>query len=135
MEGKCVLFKAFGDIDAFPLCVKSQEVDEIVNKMKEWLGLTGEIKSWSDFFNTRLGQILTTVGSIGLGLATWKLSNKVLGGLNTLMSLKKSGLDKAAAFTLGVSLAVTGITLEWSAIINTIKPGLSGFDFAIAEPA
>ena len=31
MEGKCVLFKAFGDVDAFPLCVKSQDVDEIVN--------------------------------------------------------------------------------------------------------
>ena len=31
MEGKCVLFKAFADVDAFPLCVKSKDVDEIVN--------------------------------------------------------------------------------------------------------
>ncbi|MDO4489996.1 MAG: malic enzyme-like NAD(P)-binding protein [Lachnospiraceae bacterium] len=31
MEGKCVLFKAFGDVDAFPICVKSKDVDEIVN--------------------------------------------------------------------------------------------------------
>ena len=31
MEGKCALFKSFGDVDAFPLCVKSQEVDEFVN--------------------------------------------------------------------------------------------------------
>lgn len=31
MEGKCVLFKAFGGVDAFPLCIKSQDVDEIVN--------------------------------------------------------------------------------------------------------
>ena len=31
MEGKCVLFKAFGDVDAFPLCIKSNDVDEIVN--------------------------------------------------------------------------------------------------------
>lgn len=31
MEGKCVLFKAFGDVDAFPLCIKSHDVDEIVN--------------------------------------------------------------------------------------------------------
>lgn len=31
MEGKCVLFKAFGNVDAFPLCIKSKEVDEIVN--------------------------------------------------------------------------------------------------------
>ena len=31
MEGKCVLFKAFGDVDAFPMCIKSKDVDEIVN--------------------------------------------------------------------------------------------------------
>ena len=31
MEGKCVLFKAFGDVDAIPLCIKSKDVDEIVN--------------------------------------------------------------------------------------------------------
>ena len=31
MEGKCVLFKAFGGVDAVPLCVKSKDVDEIVN--------------------------------------------------------------------------------------------------------
>ena len=31
MEGKCVLFKAFGDVDAFPLCIKSNDVNEIVN--------------------------------------------------------------------------------------------------------
>ena len=31
MEGKCALFKAFGDVDAFPICVRSKSVDEIVN--------------------------------------------------------------------------------------------------------
>ena len=31
MEGKCVLFKAFGNVDAFPLCIRSKDVDEIVN--------------------------------------------------------------------------------------------------------
>ena len=31
MEGKCVLFKEFGGVDAFPLCIKSQDVDDIVN--------------------------------------------------------------------------------------------------------
>ena len=31
MEGKCALFKAFGDVDAFPLCIKSNDVEEIVN--------------------------------------------------------------------------------------------------------
>ena len=31
MEGKCVLFKSFGNVDAFPLCIRSKDVDEIVN--------------------------------------------------------------------------------------------------------
>jgi len=31
MEGKCVLFKSFGNVDAFPLCVKTKDVDEFVN--------------------------------------------------------------------------------------------------------
>lgn len=31
MEGKCALFKSFGDVDAFPICVRSKDVDEIVN--------------------------------------------------------------------------------------------------------
>ncbi len=35
MEGKCVLFKAFGDVDAFPLCVKTHDVDEFVSAV--WL--------------------------------------------------------------------------------------------------
>ena len=34
MEGKCVLFKAFGGVDAFPLCVKTQDVDEIVRTVQ-----------------------------------------------------------------------------------------------------
>ena len=33
MEGKCVLFKEFGDVDAFPLCVDSQDVDTIVDTL------------------------------------------------------------------------------------------------------
>ena len=35
MEGKCVLFKAFGGVDAIPLCVRSKDVDEIVRTI--WL--------------------------------------------------------------------------------------------------
>ncbi|MBQ4253924.1 MAG: NADP-dependent malic enzyme, partial [Erysipelotrichaceae bacterium] len=31
MEGKCVLFKSFGGVDAFPICVKTQDIDEFVN--------------------------------------------------------------------------------------------------------
>ena len=41
MEGKCALFKAFGDVDAFPLCVRSQEVDEFVNAVALMAGSFG----------------------------------------------------------------------------------------------
>lgn len=43
MEGKCVLFKSFGDVDAFPLCVKSKDVDEIVNTVRLISGSFGGV--------------------------------------------------------------------------------------------
>jgi len=43
MEGKCVLFKSFADVDAFPLCIKSKDVDTIVNTVKLLEGSFGGI--------------------------------------------------------------------------------------------
>lgn len=43
MEGKCVLFKTFGDVDAFPLCIRSKDVDEIVKTVKLLAGSFGGI--------------------------------------------------------------------------------------------
>lgn len=43
MEGKCVLFKAFGDVDAVPLCVKTKNVDEFVNAVYLMSGSWGGI--------------------------------------------------------------------------------------------
>ncbi|MEE1016353.1 MAG: malic enzyme-like NAD(P)-binding protein [Ruminococcus sp.] len=43
MEGKCALFKAFGDVDAFPICVRSKSVDEIVNTVYMISGSFGGI--------------------------------------------------------------------------------------------
>ena len=43
MEGKCVLFKSFGNVDAFPLCIKSKDVDEIVNTVYMISGSFGGI--------------------------------------------------------------------------------------------
>ena len=43
MEGKCVLFKEFADVDAFPICVKSKDVDEIVNTIYNISGSFGGI--------------------------------------------------------------------------------------------
>ncbi|MCR5199972.1 MAG: NAD-dependent malic enzyme [Saccharofermentans sp.] len=43
MEGKCALFKAFGDVDAFPLCIRSKEVDDIVKTVKLLAGSFGGV--------------------------------------------------------------------------------------------
>ena len=43
MEGKCALFKAFGGVDAFPLCIRSKDVDEIVNTVKLLAGSFGGV--------------------------------------------------------------------------------------------
>ena len=43
MEGKCVLFKGFGDVDAFPLCIRSKDVDEIVHTVEMIAGSFGGV--------------------------------------------------------------------------------------------
>lgn len=43
MEGKCVLFKEFGDVDAIPLCIRSHDVDEIVNTVRLLAGSFGGV--------------------------------------------------------------------------------------------
>ena len=43
MEGKCALFKAFGDVDAIPLCIRSKDVDEIVNTVTLLAGSFGGV--------------------------------------------------------------------------------------------
>ena len=54
MEGKCVLFKAFGDVDAVPLCVKTHDVDEFVNAVylmsSSWGGINLEDIAAPRFF-------------------------------------------------------------------------------------
>lgn len=108
----------------------NQQMNDIVARVKEWLGLTEDIDSWSEFFHTRLGRILTTVGAIALGLATWKISQSVLSGVQSLIALKKAGLDKPLTVSIGVSLAITGIALEAAGIIDAIQNELNGMNFA-----
>lgn len=63
------------------------KVDEIVEKMEKWLGLTKDIDSWSDFFGTKLSNILETVGMIGAGLAAWKVSTGLLKAIKEIKEL------------------------------------------------
>lgn len=78
-------------------------VKEIADKMKEWLGLTEDINSWSDFFSTRLGGILMLVGAIGTGFAVWKFGKPLMAGIDTLMLFLKAASGNSgagSAFTL-----------------------------------
>ena len=108
----------------------NSKVEEILTKMKEWLGLTEEIDTWGEFFHTRLGRILTTVGAIGLGLATWKISQSVLTGIQALLALKKAGLGNGLTLSIGLSFSIAGIALEAAGIIDAIQNELNGMNFA-----
>lgn len=99
-------------------------VGQIVGEMREWLGLTGEIKSWSDLLNTNFGQILVLVGEIGAGLLLWKLSSGLLTGLRALSDLKKAGLDIPLTIMAGTTLTLTGFTIEFTGVADAVKNGL-----------
>ena len=64
------------------------KVAQIVEDMKEWLGITDDITDWSDLLSTNLGNILVTVGLIGVGFAAWKIS-KLLTSLPKLIKYLK----------------------------------------------
>ena len=60
MEGKCVLFKAFGGVDAFPLCIRSKDVDEIVNTVRLLAGSFGGV-NLEDISQPKCFRILDTL--------------------------------------------------------------------------
>lgn len=78
------------------------QVDEIIEKIKEWLGLNKEIDSWADLFDTRLGKILLTVGAIGAGLAAWKIAKSVADFVKYITSFKGFGAGWAGLGALGL---------------------------------
>ena len=97
------------------------KIASIVEKMKEWLGITDDIDSWSDLFHSKLGLILGVVGLIGSALLIWKIADDVIDGVNAI-----SNLGKAGTMTLGLTLAVVGITIGALAIENALTEGLNG---------
>ena len=70
----------------------SSKINDIVDKMKEWLGVQHGIGDWWDIVNTNLGYILTTVGAIGAGLLSWAFSKSFLTGLSTMSVVLGMGL-------------------------------------------
>ena len=68
-------------------------VAAIVEDMKEWLGLTEEMDSWGELFNTKLGEILLTVGAIGVGIAAWKVAKGTRKAIDALSKLKSKKIN------------------------------------------
>lgn len=110
------------------------KVDTITQELMEWLGLSKDIDTWAEFFDTRLGRILTLVGLIGVGFGIWKLSTGLITGVaalkEALEKLQKLGLASAYTIALGVTLTVTGLLFEWTGIKDAIDLGLDGLSFA-----
>ena len=78
------------------------KVKSITEEFKKWLGITENVDTWSEFFDTRLSNILETVGMIATGLAAWKLSVDLLKGIETLKKLA----SKNFTFSFGILGAV-----------------------------
>ncbi|MDR0821701.1 MAG: hypothetical protein LBN40_04470 [Oscillospiraceae bacterium] len=80
----------------------TSKIDEIVQKMKEWLGIADGIDSWAEFFDTRLGKILLAVGAIGAGLAAWKIAKGITDFFKTISSFKGFNISLASIGGLGL---------------------------------
>ena len=103
------------------------KVNIIVEEMKEWLGITEDIESWSDLLDGRLGDILTTVGAIAAGLALWKLSTGFVSALTMVQALVAS---PTYAITISVMLAIVGLAMSFDGLKKAVEDGLDGFNFA-----
>ena len=103
------------------------KVNTIVEEMKEWLGITEEIDSWSELFDTRLGDILETVGLIGIEIGLWKIAKGTKEGIDALRLLVSK---PRYAITLSAVLTITGIVLAYDGMGDAIHNGLDGFNFA-----
>lgn len=91
-------------------------VDEIVEKMKEWLGITREIDSWAELFDTRLGDILKVVGVVGGAFLAWKITSGVVDFITNLPSLLKS---------ISGTLTILAFAIEFSGAYDIGKNGLN----------
>lgn len=113
MEGKCVLFKAFGDVDAIPLCIASKDVDEIVNTVALLEGSFGGV-NLEDISAPRCFEIerkLKERCSIPIfhddqhGTAVITLA-----GLTNALKLVKKNLPEIRIVVNGAGAAATAIT-------------------------
>ena len=96
--------------------LSEHKISAITEEMKEWLGITGEISSWGELFETRLGKILIAVGAIGAALLLWKIGKGFVGAFSALGTLFGAG----GIGNIGKSKAASTITSP-----KTILKGLA----------
>lgn len=91
-------------------------------------GIDDKVAEITEKMQKRLTPILTLVSAIGTGFLAWKVSDSILSTLD-LIKLKLKTLTKTQKITLGVTLAITGLVLEGTAIANAVTNGLDSFNF------
>ena len=103
----------------------NSRVNQIVDDMKEWLGISDDITSWADLLHTRFGEILTTVGLIAGGLLSWKIAKETLDAIDAIKNLSANPVTTIA---IGVILSVVGIKMSFDGWTDAIENGLDGFN-------
>ncbi|MDR2047708.1 MAG: NAD-dependent malic enzyme [Clostridiales bacterium] len=149
MEGKCALFKEFANVDAFPLCVRSKNVDEIVAVCKLIAGSFGGI-NLEDIASPRCFEIErrlkaeldipvfhddqhgTAVVSLAALINAAKLAGKTLGELNVAVS--GAGASAVAVSKLLLKAGVSDVILcDRSGAVCKGKDGMNSVKTEMAE--
>ena len=101
------------------------KLNTIVEEMKEWLGITDDIDTWAELFNTRLGTILITVGLIGVAFAAWKIATGVSSLITWFSKPKNLAIFKQMLGKIGgIAIAIVGAVLIIKGTLDAIINGL-----------
>ena len=107
----------------------------IVEDMKKWLGITGDIKTWADLMDTRFGNILASVGAIGTGMAGWAIADSVAKFLKTVKDMggtALTGLALLASDLMKLKDALSAIA-EDGANFDTVGELLTAFSGTVGS--
>ena len=148
MEGKCVLFKEFGGVDAIPLCVKTQDVDEFVNTVALLSGSCGGI-NLEDISAPRCFEIERKLkercdipifhddqhGTASIMLAGLTNALKVVGKKKEDVRIATVGAGSAGIAIVKILLSAGFRDITMSDRQGTLYPGQKGMNWAQAEMA
>ncbi len=108
--------------DKFLSGLAESKVNTIVEEMREWLGITDDISSWADLFDTKLGKILITVGAIGGAFVTWKIVSVI----STAITAMGKAIGAMKTAWAGVSAAIAGVSAPVVAVVAVIGALVAG---------